>query len=141
MATECVDVASDGSACYLKGSVGSPQYNGNVYGALKVGSYSNSTTQITATPTGAPTPIQTVTTTTTIYGSAYTCQCTAAPKSSSGPGSSGLTCPSANGTTFTGSCGSQYGIECGVDRGNHDSRYIPLITSGLFSNDVSSSRI
>jgi len=128
--TECTDVSFNGNTCYLKSTVSLPVYNGGVLGAIRVGTYDASATQITATPTGAPTPAQTVTTTTTIYGSPYACQCTPAPTSlvggsgpgSLGSGSSGVNCPSADGTTFTGSCGSQYTIECGIDRNNNDSK-------------------
>jgi hypothetical protein len=143
-AAECVDVSSVGSGCYLKGSVNAPQYNGAVLGGVQVGTYNSATTQITATPTGAgqpalttqaPTtaappastgggsPAPTVTVTTTISGAPYGCQCTALA-SSSAPAPSSATCPGADSSTFTGTCGSQYAIECGIDRSNHDSKLI-----------------
>ncbi|KAF2634030.1 hypothetical protein P280DRAFT_512188 [Massarina eburnea CBS 473.64] len=75
---------------------------------------SGTTSSISSSGTPSVIP-QTITVTTTAYGTQYNCQCTPAP--SAAPS---LTCPSANATSFTGSCGSQWNIECGIDRDNHD---------------------
>ena len=99
---DCIDVSSSGSACYLKGSITPVEYNDQVYGAIVVGSYDSTTTKTSALPTGA------------------------SPTKGAAPTNSGIQCPAANGTTFTGSCGSQYQVECGFDRGGGDSKFSPL---------------
>ncbi|KAH7121044.1 hypothetical protein B0J11DRAFT_404557, partial [Dendryphion nanum] len=96
---DCIDVSSSGSACYLKSSLTPVEYNDQVLGAVLVGTYDATTTKTTGLPSGA-----------------------SATKGAA-PTSSGMQCPAANGTTFTGLCGSQYTIECGFDRGGGDSRF------------------
>lgn len=98
----CVDFSLSGSACYLKGSVNPVEYNSNVNGAILVGSYDSTTTRITGQPSGA--------------------SATVAPA----PTASGVQCPGANATTFKGSCGSSYVIECYWDRQSADSEYFNI---------------
>ncbi|KAF2006303.1 hypothetical protein P154DRAFT_256589 [Amniculicola lignicola CBS 123094] len=93
--TACVDLSHSGSACYLKGSTTTPQENGNVWAAQLIGTYDG---------------MSTVT-----YVQSSTTQMAPAQ-----PTASGLQCPGANGTAFTGTCGSTWQIECDLDRQDSD---------------------
>jgi hypothetical protein len=93
----CVDISLSGTACYLKGVLTAAEYDKNVAGAVLVGTYDSTTTHTTKLPIVSTTA--------------------QAPKSTS------VTCPEANMTTFTGSCGSSYVIECGFDRSDSDCKW------------------
>jgi hypothetical protein len=61
-----------------------------------------------------------VTVTTTISNTPYQCACTPSPIATT---SGTLTCPAANGMTYTSACGAKYVVECSVDRFGDDSKY------------------
>lgn len=104
----CIDVSLSGNACYLKESLMPAGPNSQVNGALIIGYYTVTSTKTTTT--GNPT--------------------TATPTSSTlqptPTEANPIQCPTASGTVFTGACGSQYVVECFMDRRDADSECLSL---------------
>ncbi|KAM0714477.1 hypothetical protein Q7P37_010264 [Cladosporium fusiforme] len=126
--SQCLDVSLSGTACYLKKAVGAAVKIPGVWGAklLIDGSSSSTTSSVTSSSTGSSS-----TATASVTSSSSTSDTASNPTTSTSSTSatsspSAISCPASNSTTYIGSSGQMFLIECGIDHqaGDMGSQYV-----------------